>query len=100
MAKLVLIEVSDICYNELIAGGLLVASDEIVAVAQSPKPDNYCRCGRKPQLSNSVRGARFGWWVCTECKRPFRAHRDGYVTRFVQAFGRNLKGDDADVPAV
>lgn len=34
----------------------------------------YCRCGKetttKTQATSLKRGKRFGWWVCTECKRP------------------------------
>lgn len=34
----------------------------------------YCRCGKetttKTQTTSLKRGKRFGWWVCTECKRP------------------------------
>lgn len=34
----------------------------------------YCRCGRevttKAQASTTKRGRKFGWYVCTECKRP------------------------------
>ena len=34
----------------------------------------YCRCGKeiqtKTQNSTLKRGRKFGWWVCTECKRP------------------------------
>ena len=96
--KLVLIETTDSYAKHLESLNSSVVT--IVAIAQSPRPDNFCRCGRKPQLSNMVKGARYGWWVCTECKRPSSAWRAGFITRFEQAFGRNLKGDDADVPAV
>lgn len=34
----------------------------------------YCRCGKetstKVQATSLKRGKKFGWWVCTECKRP------------------------------
>ena len=34
----------------------------------------YCQCGKetttRQQASTLKRGAKFGWWVCTECKRP------------------------------
>ncbi len=34
----------------------------------------YCQCGKetttKTQASSLKRGKKFGWWVCTQCKRP------------------------------
>ena len=34
----------------------------------------YCGCGKETETRNSPstlkRGKKFGWWVCTECKRP------------------------------
>lgn len=40
------------------------------------KPTAYCQCGvntwttTKASPANIKRGKKFGWWVCTECRRP------------------------------
>ena len=43
------------------------------------KPTSYCQCGiagqteTKATKSRLRRGKKFGWWVCTVCKRPTSA---------------------------
>jgi hypothetical protein len=43
------------------------------------KPTGYCQCGfdtwttTKASPSTTKRGRKFGWWVCTTCKRPTSA---------------------------
>jgi hypothetical protein len=48
-------------------------SMRVVGLFAKPLPP-YCGCGKeitmRAQKSTLKRGARFGWWVCTECKRP------------------------------
>lgn len=40
------------------------------------KPTRFCECGiegwttTSRQPSTTKRGRKFGWWVCTKCKRP------------------------------
>lgn len=40
------------------------------------KPTSYCQCGvdtwttTKANPATTKRGRKFGWWVCTQCKRP------------------------------
>lgn len=40
------------------------------------KPTNYCQCDPNTKITTKVspsvlkRGKKFGWWVCTQCKRP------------------------------
>lgn len=40
------------------------------------KPTDYCQCGidtwttTKARVSTTRRGRKFGWYVCTVCKRP------------------------------
>lgn len=40
------------------------------------KPTAFCQCGiekwttTKTSPATTKRGRRFGWWVCTVCKRP------------------------------
>lgn len=38
------------------------------------RPERFCRCGtwisERGKPSTLKRGAKFGWSVCTECKRP------------------------------
>lgn len=40
------------------------------------KPTNYCQCGidtwttTSRRVSTTKRGRKFGWYVCTTCKRP------------------------------
>lgn len=43
------------------------------------KPTNYCQCDPKThvtmggQVSTLKRGKKYGWWVCTNCKKPTSA---------------------------
>lgn len=40
------------------------------------KPTGYCQCDKRDQIttrtwdSTTKRGKKYGWWVCTMCKRP------------------------------
>lgn len=36
------------------------------------KPTQYCKCN--PQSDKSVRGAKWGWWVCAKCAKPKQKH--------------------------
>ena len=48
-------------------------SMRVVGLFAKPLPP-YCSCGKeittRQQATSTKRGKRFGWWVCTECKRP------------------------------
>lgn len=37
-------------------------------IAMFSKPARLCECLVRSQ--KSVRGAKFGWWLCPECRRP------------------------------
>lgn len=52
-------------------------------------PQAYCRCGRKPDAKNWVKGRRSGLFLCTKCKLPSRSWRAGIKMRLEQALGRD-----------
>jgi hypothetical protein len=52
--------------RDVTAGMIAGAHSEVLAVYT--KPAGLCSC--KSDLDNSVRGRKFGWWVCPNCKKP------------------------------
>lgn len=47
--------------------GMIAAAHSTVTAVFS-KPGGLCKC--EAQTKDSVRGKKFGWWVCPDCKRP------------------------------
>lgn len=56
--------------------GLSLRGRGVRAVGLFAKPTNYCQCGIggwttvSRRVSTTKRGRKFGWYVCTTCKRP------------------------------
>lgn len=50
-----------------VTAGIIAAAHSAV-LAVFTKPQGLCSC--VTDLDNSVRGKKFGWWVCPNCKRP------------------------------
>jgi hypothetical protein len=60
---------------DVTAGIIAAAHSQVTAVYT--KPAGLCAC--KSDLDNSLRGKKFGWWVCPTCKRP--KNRQGQTLR-------------------
>lgn len=60
-----------------------------------PAPTEFCHCGSLGGLIGWTKGAKFGWWVCSDCKRP--GTRWGKAYRAVIAASVNLlEGKDQE----
>lgn len=65
-------------------GAIAAAHATITAVYT--KPAGLCSC--KSDLDNSLRGKKFGWWVCPNCKKP----KDGQGQTLRNTLNPKLEG--------
>jgi len=71
MAKYVLLEFDDDADAESFAGTLQPSGTERESVRVRgifKKPTQFCSC--IPMEKSSVRGAKWGWWICAKCGKP------------------------------
>jgi len=77
MAKYVLLEFDDDAEAESFARTIM-QNDRLIDLADTvetirvrgvfKKPTQFCTC--VPMEKSSVRGAKWGWWLCSKCAKP------------------------------
>jgi hypothetical protein len=68
MARYLLIEVDNNDSADRMRELIDNADKPMRVVAMFAKPGALCEC--EVRSEKSVRGAKFGWWLCPECRRP------------------------------
>lgn len=68
MARYLLVEVDSNDSADRMRELIDTANKPMRVVAMFAKPAALCEC--EVRLEKSVRGSKFGWWLCPECRRP------------------------------
>lgn len=68
MARYLLVEVDNNDSADRMRAQIDNADKPMRVVAMFAKPGALCECAVRSD--KSVRGAKFGWWLCPECRRP------------------------------
>jgi hypothetical protein len=68
MARYLLVELDNNDSADRMRAQIDNAGKPMRVVAMFAKPGALCEC--EVTSAKSVRGAKFGWWLCAECRRP------------------------------
>ena len=72
-----------------------VGANQQAVLGMFMKPEKFCQCPdkRRQNVTNWVKGARTGLYLCRVCKKPSEHHQKGIMTRLKYVFGKNLLED-------
>jgi hypothetical protein len=98
MARYVVLEFEHNEDADMFTQDMLHDGESVVGVFA--KPTQFCKCkGGKGRIHAYTRGRKFGWWVCSTCKKPQRVHKPDRLMRHVVSQGVNLLPGIKNAPA-